>query len=138
MLLGLVNDILDFTKIESGQLELAEDTYNLSTLLQDLNLLFKARAGGKPISTKVDIDTNLPSKLYGDDIRIKQVLVNILSKAKLVPSNSEGRRAVEQGGVTVNGEKITDVKKAYTPDEINAADFIVRRGKKSYAKIVIK
>lgn len=92
MLLGLVNDILDFTKIESGQLELAEDTYNLSTLLQDLNLLFKARAGGKPISTKVDIDTNLPSKLYGDDIRIKQVLVNILSNAV---------KYTQQGSVTL-------------------------------------
>ena len=64
-------------------------------------------------------------------------IVNILSKAGLVPSNSEGRRAVEQGGVTVNGEKVTDVKKAYTPEQINSADFIVRRGKKSYAKIVI-
>jgi len=81
MLLGLINDILDFTKIESGQLELSQGEYNLSSLIQDLNLLFKARAGGKPISTKIDIDTTLPSKLYGDDLRIKQVLVNILSNA---------------------------------------------------------
>ena len=65
-------------------------------------------------------------------------IVNILSKAKLVPSNSEGRRAVEQGGVTVNGEKIDDVKKTYTASDINAGDFVVKRGKKSFAKIVVK
>lgn len=92
MLLGLINDILDFTKIESGQLELSENTYNLSALIQDLNLLFKARAGGKAISTRIDIDTNLPSKLYGDDIRIKQVLVNILSNAV---------KYTQQGSVTL-------------------------------------
>ena len=55
-----------------------------------------------------------------------------------VRSNSEGRRAIEQGGVTVNGEKVADVKKTYTAEEINAADFIVKRGKKSFAKIVVK
>ena len=53
-------------------------------------------------------------------------------------SNSEGRRAIEQGGVTVNGEKITDVKKTYTSEEINKEDFIVKRGKKNFAKIIVK
>ena len=105
MLLGLVNDILDFTKIESGQLELAEDTYNLSTLLQDLSLLFKARAGGKPISTKVDIDANLPSKLYGDDIRIKQILINILSNA--VKYTKQGSVSLKVYCRQINEESIT-------------------------------
>ncbi|MBE5852415.1 MAG: response regulator [Lachnospiraceae bacterium] len=105
MLLGLVNDILDFTKIESGQLELAEDTYNLSSLLQDLSLLFKARAGGKPISTKVDIDANLPSKLYGDDIRIKQILVNILSNA--VKYTKQGSVSLKVYFRQINEEYIT-------------------------------
>lgn len=81
MLLGLVNDILDFTKIEAGQLELVEDTYNPAALLQDEMLLLNTRAMGKPISTQLEIDETLPSGLFGDELRIKQVLTNLISNA---------------------------------------------------------
>ena len=64
--------------------------------------------------------------------------IALLVKAGLVATRSEGRRAIEQGGVTVNDEKITDIKKAYTLDEIAASDFIIRRGKKNFRKIVVK
>ncbi len=81
MLLRLVNDVLDFSKIESGRLELVEDGYNLAELIQDEILLLKARAAGKPISIKIDIDSKLPSRLWGDELRIKQILTNLLSNA---------------------------------------------------------
>lgn len=81
MLLGLINDVLDFSKIESGQLELVEDTYSLAALLQDERVLLNARAAGKPISVQLEIDRDLPTKLYGDELRIKQVLTNLLSNA---------------------------------------------------------
>ncbi|MBO5372325.1 MAG: response regulator [Lachnospiraceae bacterium] len=81
MLLGLINDVLDFSKIESGQLDLVEDTYSFSSLIQDEILLFNARAASKTISTEVKIDPKIPSKLYGDELRIKQILTNLLSNA---------------------------------------------------------
>lgn len=81
MLLSLVNDVLDFSKIESGRLELVEGTYHLGNLLQDAMLLLNARATGKAISTQLEIDSELPSKLYGDELRIKQILTNLLSNA---------------------------------------------------------
>ncbi|MBO5167348.1 MAG: response regulator [Lachnospiraceae bacterium] len=81
MLLGLVNDVLDFTKIESGRLELVEDTYHLGKLLRDELLLLNTRTTGKPISTIIDIDPQLPSELWGDELRIKQILANVLSNA---------------------------------------------------------
>ena len=81
MLLELVNEILDFSKIESGQLEYMEDTYHIGTLIQDEKLLLNARVAGKPISTKIDVDPQIPSKLFGDELRIKQVLTNLLSNA---------------------------------------------------------
>ncbi len=56
----------------------------------------------------------------------------------MAASRSEARRAVEQGGVTIKGEKVTDVKKAYSMDEIAAEEFIVKKGKKSFKKIVVK
>lgn len=81
MLLGLVNDILDFTKIESGQLELVEEEYSLAAVLQDELLLLNARAAGKPLSTQIEIDPNVPSGFWGDELRIKQILTNLLSNA---------------------------------------------------------
>ncbi len=92
MLLGLVNDVLDFSKIESGQLELVEDTYDLSQLLQDQMLLLRARAGEKPLSIQMNADPGLPSKLYGDELRIKQILTNLLSNAV---------KYTQQGSVTL-------------------------------------
>ena len=57
-------------------------------------------------------------------------------KGGLVPSRSEARRAVEQGGVTVDGEKVTDTRKTYTAAELREGK-VVRRGKKSYKKILL-
>jgi len=81
MLLGLVNDILDFSKIEAGQLELVEATYRIVPLLHDEMLLLNARATGKPISTQIEIDSDIPAQLFGDELRIKQVVTNLLSNA---------------------------------------------------------
>lgn len=81
MLLGLVNDVLDFSKIESGQLELLEDTYDLGELLQDEMSLLRARAAEKPIITRLEAEPDIPSELWGDELRIKQILTNLLSNA---------------------------------------------------------
>lgn len=89
MLLELVNEVLDFSKVESGKLELVNETYSLSTLLQDEILLLNARAKNKPITVQIDIDSKLPSKLLGDELRIKQVLTNLLSNA--VKYTNEGK-----------------------------------------------
>lgn len=81
MLLGLINDILDFSKIESGQLELVEDNYHLPTLIHDEIIFLENKSAEKPITTHVEIDPDLPTTLYGDELRIKQILTNLLSNA---------------------------------------------------------
>ena len=81
MLLGLVNDVLDFSKIESGQLELVEDKYNLLDLIQAESVLLNARATGKPLSVKLEVAPDLPTQVYGDELRIKQIVTNLLSNA---------------------------------------------------------
>ena len=62
-------------------------------------------------------------------------ILNLLVTAKMAASRSEARRAVEQGGVSVNNEKVTDIKMAYTKEDINKEDFIVKKGKKTFMKI---
>ncbi len=81
MLIGLVSDILDFSKIESGQLELVEDSYKLARLIHDEMLLLQVRSADKPISTILDMDSKLPTMLFGDELRVKQILTNLISNA---------------------------------------------------------
>ena len=80
-LLKIINDILDITKIETGKLELYQREYELPSLLNEVITLNTIRIGNKPISFKLDLDENLPLRLYGDDIRIRQILNNVLTNA---------------------------------------------------------
>jgi signal transduction histidine kinase/DNA-binding NarL/FixJ family response regulator len=80
-LLGIINDILDISKIESGRFELMAGEYDLPSLINDTVTLNMVRIGGKPIEFVLDINENLPDLLYGDELRIKQLLNNLLSNA---------------------------------------------------------
>jgi len=80
-LLSIVNDILDFSKIESGKLTLSPVEYYTASLLNDIATLTITRLGEKPITFHLDIKEDLPNNLYGDDLRVKQVLTNLLTNA---------------------------------------------------------
>ena len=80
-LLSIINDILDMSKIESGKMEIIPVEYDLSSLINDLANLISFRAKAKNLIFEVDVDSNLPAKVYGDDVRIKQVVTNILTNA---------------------------------------------------------
>lgn len=80
-LLGIINDILDFSKIESGKMEIVPTEYELNSMLNDLYNMFSLRAREKGLHFEVNVDPKLPSKLYGDDIRIRQVLINLMTNA---------------------------------------------------------
>ena len=80
-LLSIVNDILDISKIESGEFIMAPVEYYLESLLNDTATLINARIGEKPIKFRLNIEENLPGKLYGDDLRVKQILINLLNNA---------------------------------------------------------
>ncbi|MDR0949701.1 MAG: response regulator [Lachnospiraceae bacterium] len=80
-LLGIINDILDLGKIESGKLEILPDRYDTASLIYDSAQLNMTRIGSKPIDFKLSVSPNIPSMLIGDELRIKQILNNILSNA---------------------------------------------------------
>ncbi|MDR2964728.1 MAG: response regulator [Treponema sp.] len=81
LLLGIINDILDLSKIEAGKLELVKAQYDVASLIHDIAKLNIIRYESKPIEFKVSISENVPKVLIGDELRIKQVLNNILSNA---------------------------------------------------------
>lgn len=80
-LLALINDVLDFSKIESGKMDIVETEYSLSSALYDLILMIKGRAKSKGLEFKIEVQPDIPDMLYGDEIRIKQVILNILTNA---------------------------------------------------------
>lgn len=80
-LLDIVNDILDFSKIDAGKVELVEDEYELETLIRSVEPMISTRLANKDVVFVIDIDRNVPRKLYGDMVRIKQILLNLLGNA---------------------------------------------------------
>jgi signal transduction histidine kinase/CheY-like chemotaxis protein len=80
-LLGIINDILDLSKAESGKLEIVPTEFFLPSLINDTALLNIVRIGSKPIVFTMSLSNNIPEKLIGDELRIKQILNNILSNA---------------------------------------------------------
>ena len=81
LLLNIINDILDLSKIEAGKLELVPVKYDVASLINDIVQLNYIRYESKPIEFKIEIDENIPSILVGDELRIKQILNNLLSNA---------------------------------------------------------
>ncbi len=81
LLLGIINDVLDFSKIEAGKLDIRPAPYEVASLVNDSMHLNMMRIGSKPIDFLLEIDENIPSKLIGDELRIKQILNNLLSNA---------------------------------------------------------
>lgn len=97
-LLAIVNDILDFSKIESGKMSIVPVEYDLASVINDSCSITKVKADEKDLAYEIICAENLPSRLYGDEIRIRQILINLLSNAI---------KYTHEGTVTlfINGEK---------------------------------
>lgn len=80
-LLSLINNILDFSKIESGKMEISEEKYSLSELLFDQVNLVQNRAKAKNLEVKLEADESLPDGLFGDDVRLRQIMTNLMTNA---------------------------------------------------------
>ena len=86
-LLDLINDVLDFSKIESGKIELVESDYRLSDLLRNAVNMAKPRAEDKGLSFGLEVDETLPDALFGDMTRVQQIVVNLLTNAAKYTEN---------------------------------------------------
>ena len=80
-LLHVINDVLDFSKIDANKMEILNEEYSLAALINEVSSVINLRAAEKGLMLLMDVDPALPSSLRGDDVRIKQVLLNILSNA---------------------------------------------------------
>ncbi|WP_051656534.1 response regulator [Butyrivibrio sp. AE3004] len=103
-LMALVNDILDFSRVEAGKLRLIEDKYHVSTMLTDMIIIIKDRAESKGLSFEVNVNKDMPEQLIGDGTRMKQVIINLLTNA--VKYTNKGFVKLELDFIKINDEEI--------------------------------
>ena len=128
-LLTIINDILDFTKIESGRMDINEVKYEPMSIVYDVANIVMTRLKEKDVELILDVSPDLPSELYGDSIRIKQVLLNLLNNAakftargritmkmnyvETAPDEIEMRISVEDTGIGIKKEDISKLFQSF-------------------------
>lgn len=126
---------------EGSQLNKAKEilAYELTALVHGEEEAVRAQDSARALFSG-DNHADMPSAAVTEaDLRDGVIdIMGLLVCAGLCVSRSEARRAVEQGGVTVNNDKITDIKKTYTLEDIGAEEFVIKRGKKKFCKIEVK
>ncbi|MCM1254034.1 MAG: tyrosine--tRNA ligase [Clostridium sp.] len=136
-----LEQIDEMDKWEGSQLNQAKEilAYELTNLVHGKEEAEKAKEAAKALFAGGGSSENMPvAKLDDDKFTDGNIdILGILVAAGLAASRSEARRAVEQGGVTVKGEKVSDIKQSYSKDEIASEEFIVRKGKKNFKKITV-
>ena len=129
-LLSIVNDILDFSKIEAGKMELLPDNYEVSSMIIDLVNMTRNRAQSKGLNYELNISPDLPKTLYGDNVRIKQCILNLITNA--IKYTKEGTisftidyQKIDEENILLTihvidtgiGIKSEDMEKLFTPFE---------------------
>lgn len=104
-LLGLLNDVLDYSKIEAGKMELDVNPFRVDRLMSDLSVVLESSIGEKTVHLSLNVDPNIPTMLIGDDIRLQQVLMNLGSNA--VKFTSHGEVVVTLTQLARQGDKVT-------------------------------
>ena len=132
-----LEQIDEMDKWEGSQLNQAKEilAYELTSLVHGDEEAKKAQSGAKALFGGAGTSENMPTYELSDEDG--KDIISILVKTGLCSSNGDARRNIQQGGVTANDEKITDFRKTFSYDELNAG-VIVRRGKKNFYKVIIK
>jgi PAS domain S-box-containing protein len=123
LLLGIINDILDMSKIEAGKLELVSAKYDVASLINDTAFLNLIKYENKPIEFILNVDENIPSELFGDTLRLRQILNNLLSNA--FKYTMEGKVELSISAEHVSGDVVTlilrvrDTGQGMTPEQVS-------------------
>ena len=134
-----LEEIEAMEKWEGSQLNTAKEilAYELTKMVHGEEEANKSQAAAKAIFTSGSAENMPEEKITEESFRDGSIdIVGVLVAAKLANSRNEARRAVEQGGVTVNGEKITDIHTSYTADDFKE-EFVLRKGKKKFCKVTM-
>ena len=126
---------------EGAQLNTAKEilAYELTKLVHGEEEAVKAQEAARALFSKGAAADMPTAELTADDMTDGEIdIMTMLVKAGLVPSKSEARRAVQQGGVAVDGEKVTDIHAAFKAEDMNGEGLVLKKGKKNFRKVVMK
>lgn len=107
-LLSLINDLLDYSKIEAGKMEIVPDNYQLAAMLRDLYNMGRVRADQRKLELNFNVNENTPKELIGDEVRVKQIITNIITNAV---------KYTDKGSVTVSVD--------YSEGQLDEIDLII-------------
>lgn len=136
-----IEEIREMEKWEGAELNRAKEilAFELTKLVHSEEDAVRAQESARALFSAGSAENMPTTELTETDFNGGKIdILSILQKSELVPSRAEGRRAVEQGGVTVNNERITDAKKIFEIDELKGEGLVVKRGKKNFRKVFIK
>lgn len=105
-LLALINDVLDFSKIENGKLDIVISNYSLSSVLNDAILMVQEKITAKGLELRLDVNSDIPDSLRGDEIRIKQIILNLMTNAVKYTQTGWLELSVQKEGVVQPGADI--------------------------------
>jgi tyrosyl-tRNA synthetase len=126
---------------EGSQLNTAKEilAYELTKMVHGEDEAVKAQESARALFTGGNAADMPTAVLQEDDFKEGSIdILSVLVKSGLVPTRNEGRRAVEQGGVSVDGEKVEDIKAIFTKEQLSGDGVVVKRGKKNFRKVVVK
>ena len=136
-----IEQINEMDKWEGAQLNTAKEilAYELTQMVHGTEEADKAQAAAKALFAQGGVSENMPtSEFTAEELGEGIAILDLMVKTKLAPSKGEARRLVQQGGVMVNDEKITAFDRTFTVADIQAADFIIKKGKKTFHRVVVK
>ena len=137
-----LEEIDEMAKWEGSELNKAKEilAYQLTELVHGEEEAKKAQEGARALFSGADTSHMPTTELSEEDFdkEGKIDLITLLVKAELVPSRSEGRRAIQQGGVSIDGEKLTDIYHTVEKDAFAGDGIVLKRGKKKFKKICVK
>ena len=135
-----LEQIAEYEKLTGSELNPVKEilAYELTKMIHGEEEADKAKESAKALFSQGGDNSNMPTTelIEEDFIEGKIGILDVLSKAALIPSKKEGRRLIEQGGVEVNGKKVTDVNMQITKDDLQE-EMIIKKGKKTFHKITI-
>ena len=136
-----LEQINEMDKWEGAQLNTAKEilAYELTQMVHGTEEAEKAQAAAKALFAQGGVSENMPtSEFTAEEIGEGIAILDLMVKTKLAPSKGEARRLVQQGGVMVNDEKITAFDRTFTVADFQNTDFIIKKGKKTFHRVVVK
>jgi len=136
-----LEQIDEMDKWEGAQLNTAKEilAFELTQMVHGTEEAEKAQAAAKALFSQGGVSENMPtSEFTAEELGEGIAILDLMVKTKLAPSKGEARRLVQQGGVMVGDEKITAFDRTFTVADIQAGDFIIKKGKKTFHRVVVK